>query len=188
MPRHRIVAALSLVIALCAVSLLPAEEKLKSGLQPGERIPGSFDPHNVTGEQAGKRFCLVCENGANPVAMIFARDVNDSLLRLINKIDAATARNKASSMGSFVVFLNDKDGLEEKLKEIAKKNGVKHLVLSIDAPEGPEDYKVAKEADVTVVLYTDYVIKANHAFRKGQLQDRDIDKILADLPKILPAK
>jgi hypothetical protein len=31
-------------------------------------------------------------------------------------------------------------------------------------------------------------VKANHAFRKGGLKDGGIDRILADLPKILPAK
>jgi hypothetical protein len=31
-------------------------------------------------------------------------------------------------------------------------------------------------------------VKANHAFKKGELTEKGIDKILADLPKILPKK
>ena len=32
------------------------------------------------------------------------------------------------------------------------------------------------------------VVKAKHVFSKGELKDRDIDTILADLAKILPGK
>lgn len=186
MQRARVAGALALV--LLAGARLPAEDTLKSGLQPGGKIPSAFQPLNVTGEQAGKKYCLVCENGLSPVVMVFARDASDPLVRLIGKIDAATGKHRAGGMGSFVVFLSDSEGLEEKLQEIARKNGLKHTVLSIDAPAGPESYRVARDADVTVVLYNQHVVKANHAFRKGQLKEKDIEKILADLPKILAAK
>ena len=40
---------------------------------------------------------------------------------------------------------------------------------------------------MTVVLYTDMKVKANHAFRKGELSDKDVDAIVAEVPgKILP--
>jgi hypothetical protein len=51
---------------------------------------------------------------------------------------------------------------------------------------GPQAYKVAKDADVTVVLYTDHKVKANYVFAKGELKDKDIDRIVAGLSKILP--
>ena len=60
--------------------------------------------------------------------------------------------------------------------------------MSIDNSAGPEGYKVSKDAEVTVVLYTKQMVKANYAFKKGELTDKDVDKILADLPKILPGK
>jgi len=118
--------------------------------------------------------------------MIFARDVSPELVTLIKKIDTATAQNKGCSMGSFVVFLSDDEKLAGKLKEVAKKEGLKHTVLSIDNPAGPEGYKVAKGADVTVVLYKEAEVKANHAFKKGELKDADIEKIVGDVSKILP--
>ena len=58
--------------------------------------------------------------------------------------------------------------------------------MTIDNPAGPRGYKVAKDADVTVVLYQGRKVKANYAFKKGDLKDKDIDKILADVSKILP--
>ncbi len=33
--------------------------ELKSGPQPGEKIPGPFHPLNITGGKAGQKHCLV---------------------------------------------------------------------------------------------------------------------------------
>ena len=120
--------------------------------------------------------------------MIFARENSDALTSLVKKIDAATAQNKSKHMGSFVVFLSNEEGLEKKLKEMAEKEGLKKIVLSIDNPAGPTGYKVAKNADVTVVLYVDRTVKANHAFKKGELNEAAINSVVADVSKILPRK
>src|SRR5262249_15118213 len=101
--------------------------------------------------------------------MIFAREVNDGLTSLVKKIDAATAKHSEWKMGSFIVFCNDDEKLEDQLKEFAEKNKIKKTVLAIDNPAGPEKMKVAKDADVTVVLYVKHTVKANHAFKKGEL-------------------
>ena len=119
--------------------------------------------------------------------MIFAREVSDGLTSLVKKIDAATAENKKAKMGSFVVFLSDDENLADSLKALAEKTGIKSCVLSIDNPAGPKGYAVAKEADVTVVLYNKRKVMANHAFQKGQLNAAAIEKVLADIPKILPS-
>jgi hypothetical protein len=184
MTKLRIAAATLFGLAL-VVGLAVAGETLKSGPQEGTEVPGPFHPLNVTGENAGEKVCLFCKNGNNPVAMIFAREVSDNLTKLIKKIDATTAENKESKMGSFVVFLNDNEDLPRQLKEVAEKEGIKHTVLSVDNPAGPKAYKVAKEADVTVVLYTNHTVKVNRAFKKGDLQEKDIDTIVADVAKIV---
>jgi hypothetical protein len=120
--------------------------------------------------------------------MIFAREVSDPLTSLVKKIDAATAKNSDCRMGSFVVFLSDDEGLEKKLKDLAKKDKIEHTVLSIDNPAGPRGYGIAKDADVTVVLYTNRTVKANYAFKKGEMKEADVEKIVGDVSKILPTK
>jgi hypothetical protein len=120
--------------------------------------------------------------------MIFAREVSGPLTSLVKKIDEATAKNKSANMNSFVVFTTDDEGLEKKLKEMADKEGLKHTVLAIDNAAGPKGYKLSKDADVTVVFYVKKQAKANHAFKKGEMKDGDVDKIMADLTKILPQK
>jgi hypothetical protein len=167
---------------------LAAQEPLRSSLQPGERILAEFDALNVTGKHAGKQHCLVCENGLAPVAMIFARSVDEPLVRLLIQLDAATAQNEKSEMGSFVVFLSADPELPKHLEKLAAKHGLKHIVLSVYDPAGPKGFKVAGEADVTVVLYRDFVVAANHAFKKGELSDEANARIVAGLPKILESK
>jgi hypothetical protein len=170
--------------ALVVGGALAAE--IQSGPQAGAKI-GPFHPLNVTGESAGEKVCLVCKNGPNPVAMIFARDVSPGLTNLVKKIDAATAKNKAAQMGSFVVFTSDNPALEAKAKKLAETEKLQHTVLSIDNPAGPKGLNLSPEADVIVVLYVQNTVKANHAF-KGQLTDREIEKVVADLAKILPER
>jgi hypothetical protein len=175
---------------LCLAGLLPrwlpAAEPLRSSLQVGEKIFATFEPLNVTGPHAGEPHCLVCENGLNPVAMIFAREVSEPLVRLLTRLEAATARHQKAQMGSFAVFLSDRQDLAKQLEQVAAKSGLKHLLLSIDQPAGPDGFRVAKEAELTIVLYNKYDVLANHAFRKGELTDKAIEQILADVPKILP--
>jgi hypothetical protein len=187
MQRNNVAAATLMLISVltCGVS---ADEAVKSGPQTGTELGESFEPLNVTGEHAGEKFCLVCDNGLSPVVMIFAREPNDTVMELLRRVDAATITHHAAGLGSFVVFLSEKEGLDKQLTQAAQKNGFKRIVLSIDAPKGPDGYSVAKDADVTVVLYVNHKVKANHAFRQGQLTGDTIDKIMADLPKILPAK
>ena len=118
--------------------------------------------------------------------MIFAREVSDNLTSLVKKIDAETAKNKSKKMGSFVVFLSDDEKLEAKAKSMAESNGIKSTILSIDNPAGPNGYKVAKDASVTVVLYVGQKVAANHTFKSAsEVNDKAIEAILADVPKIL---
>ncbi len=116
--------------------------------------------------------------------MIFAREINPTLTSLVKKIDAETAKNSDKKMGSFVVFCNDNPTLEGQLKELADKEKLGKLILSVDNPAGPKGYNIAQEADVTVVLYSKRKVVSNHAFKKGELKDADVEKILKELPKI----
>lgn len=120
--------------------------------------------------------------------MIFAREISDPLTGLVKKIDAATAEHTDARMGSFVVFLSDDKFLEPALKELAMKAHIGHTVLSIGAPAGPKGYNVSPDADVTVVLYTKRNVKANFAFRKGELTPADVETIVQAVSKILPEK
>jgi hypothetical protein len=178
--------ALALLGLLATFYCLTAAEKIESGPQVGTEVPGPFHPLNVNGPNAGEKLCLYCKNGSNPVAMIFARHASAPVVQLIKRIDAATAKHEDAKMGSFVVFLSDSAKLEKELKEIAQRENIKNTILSVDNAAGPPAYKIAKDADVTVVLYTDHKVRANYTFANGQLKASDINTILSGLSKILP--
>jgi len=93
-----------------------------------------------------------------------------------------TARTYAEVLGRADVARLLDDSLQE---EKAADQKLTKLILSIDNPAGPKAYNVDKDADVTVVLYVDRKVKANFAFKKGELKDGDIEKIMKDVPKIL---
>jgi hypothetical protein len=180
--------ALAALAAVIVANPAFAAEPLKSSLQVGEKITAIFEPLNINGEHAGELHCLVCENGTSPVAMVFAREVSDPLAKLAARLDAATAQNRVQEMGSFIVVLDEDEKTRDKLASVAKKQDLKHLILSTYEPDGPEGFEVAKEADVTVVLYREFAVLANHAFRKGELNDEAVERIVADLPKFLTKK
>ena len=120
--------------------------------------------------------------------MVFARETSDSLTSLVKKIDAETAKNKKANMKSFVCFLSDDESLEGKIKALTAKEGIKNTPFAIDNPAGPKGYNLAKDADVTVVFYSKKKVAVNHAFKKGELAAKDIDRVVADVAKIIPQK
>jgi hypothetical protein len=57
MRRYFAVGAVGLAALVVASAL--AQDALQSGPAEGKRLPGPFHPLNVTGSQAGNKFCLV---------------------------------------------------------------------------------------------------------------------------------
>jgi hypothetical protein len=161
---------------------------LKSGPQAGDKVPGPFHPLNVNGEDAGKTACLYCSAGDSPTVAIFARTGDDAMThKLIKAIDAETVKNAKAEMCSFAVFSGNQAKLEPQLKEAAKKGDLKKLILAIELNDDPipEKYNLNKDADVTVIVYKERVVTANYSFAKGKLTDKDIEKITADVAKVV---
>jgi hypothetical protein len=175
-------------VAVLALAGVTSAQAITSGPQPGQKVPGPFAPLHVTGPDAGQRVCLYCKNGTSPVAMVFAREVSPAVAGLVKKIDAVTAAHGDAHMGNFVTFLNDAPDLPAALKQLAAQENVQTTILCVAAPAGPPAYKIAAEADVTVILYTHRTVKANYAFRKGELNEQAVDAIVGDVAKILPTE
>jgi hypothetical protein len=112
-----------------------------------------------------------------------------SLVKKIDQqVDAATGKTPRT-LGAFIIFVNNADGLDKQLRGMAEENALKRVSLGIGAP--PEDYEVATEADVTVVIYTvgrraKQQVTANFALRKGELDEAKADAIVKALSEVLP--
>ena len=107
---------------------------------------------------------------------------------LVKKLEQATADHSDCKMGAFVVMLSDDDKMEAKLKELAEKEKFKKLVLTLDSPQGPPKYKIAKDADVTVILYDRKKVKKNFAYEKGKFSDKEAGTVATAFKDILPGK
>ncbi len=123
-----------------------------------------------------------------------AREITDNLASLVSQIDAlvspAAPAGRPGCTHSFVVFnTDDPDELEPKLVKLAKDAKLKNTPLTIfDGEAGHPDYKIAKDAEVTVLLWVNRKIAVNFAFGKGELTKEAVDKVVAAAKKHVAAK
>src|SRR5262249_5067378 len=130
---------------------------------------------------------------ADLVALIFVREGSDPLTSLVKKIDervneaAGHVQSGAPELGTYIIYLNNSVGLDQQLRGMAEYDSLKRVSLGIGTP--PADYSLAKEADVTVVIYEvgrrGNGVSANFALRTDEL-DQKSDAIIEALSKVLP--
>jgi predicted TIM-barrel fold metal-dependent hydrolase len=191
MTMRRLFLVLVPTVLLCANAVPAEKDDLKSGPQPGDNLPGPFPSLVVHSEKpgwVGLKMDFFEAYGTDPAVLVFARDITKPVTSLVEKLDAEVAKRKSAKLRAIVVILSDNDALEANLEEYAKKQGFKNVNLAMMEPTGPKHYQLAKEADVTVLLYKRRKVEANHAFEKGELNDRGVEKILADVPKVAPER
>ncbi|MBM3968367.1 MAG: hypothetical protein FJ302_00675 [Planctomycetes bacterium] len=182
---RRILSVAFVASTLFAGALFAAE--LKSGLQPGEPPP-AYNVKDATGPNEGKSLCYRCKYGARPVVNIFARSMTPEVVALVKQIDGVVGKNEEKKMAAFVTLLtNDPDKDEAKLKEIAKKEGgLKNVPLTVfDGVAGPEGYKIAENAELTVTMWVGSKVKVSHAFAKGEFKAANAKSVVEDTKKIL---
>jgi hypothetical protein len=192
------------VVACLTAGELRAGGDLKSGPQAGALLPGSFQPFNLNGKIGKERYhCLVCEYHLKPTVLIFAREKtalkNAALADLLQKLEAAVERHQEAYLHAFIVFLSpdartsvtdpktedpnrlvvDSARWEEllaRLRPLADK--LKNVVVAVYPAAGPTDYNLARDADVTVILYRRHQVVANFAFAEGKLNQAEVEQIM----------
>src|SRR5262245_30944908 len=183
----RRISAIGIVFTLAA-SWAPAGEPLKSGPQGG---PFPLYGLQITGPWAGKRENIIHDLRTNPrpSVFVFTRTAGKEVIRLIKRLDAEAARSRVFvSVG----FLSTDKGLPAQLNSLVKKEKIRAALLTvIDHPRAARpggistDWNISKKAEVTVILYNKQRRQmANFAFRAGELQEKDIDRIVATFTKL----
>ncbi len=119
--------------------------------------------------------------------------MNEPLTSLVKKIDervneAAGRRQSGPELGTYIIFPNNAEGLDCELHDMAERLSLKRVSLGIGVV--PDDYKIAREADVTVVIYEvgrrGNPVSANFALRLDDCNEKQFDAIIAALSKVLP--
>ncbi len=118
---------------------------------------------------------------------MFAREITDNLTSLVKQIDEKINAHTDQKMAGFLVLLtDDPDAAEPRLKEPAEKHKIDKTPLTVyDGLAGPENYKIDKAADVTVMMWVGGQVKVNHVFEKGKLDKAAVERIVKDTAKIL---
>jgi hypothetical protein len=170
------------VLFVAAVSLAA----VKSGLEAGE-APAAFNVKDITGPSKGKSLCYRCQYGAKPVACVFTREITDEVKALVKEIDGKVAANKDKKMSAFVVLLtDDADKAAKDLAKVAEEAKIENVPLTVfDGNAGPDSYKIAKDAGVTVLMWNKSRVEVNYSFEPGKLTKDDVKKVVEDTSKIL---
>lgn len=180
---------LCLPLAL-ALTLPAADDPCVSGVPVGKR-PGPYSFLVATGAERGKQTCYVCEQheGNKPAAVVFARELSDPLAKLLTKLEAAGgSAPKDSGYKVWMTQLAEKADLDA-IAKWAQKQGLKAVPLgAFEDADGPPSYKIAKDADVTVMLFAKQKVVANFAFRSGELGEKQIDEVLKAVPQLFEKK
>jgi hypothetical protein len=172
------------------------DDPLRPGYKVGDRLQLLFREYLVAGPQVtrpGEGHYLVCTYSTRPVVMVYAHQINAPLIRLIKKLDSATAIHKKERLGSYLVLVCESRDREKELKALAEKEKIQHTLLALVVMDAARlkrfHARFGAQAETTVILATSQrQVKASYAFRKGELADKDMERILADLPKLLPKK
>lgn len=178
---------LALAIAMVLGATIAIAEDIKSGPQVGDAV-GAFTVTKVTGNpddgvEDGKTLCYRCKMGKRPVVMIFARTADAKLAKLCEKIEEEIVEHEDSKLTAFVNLLgSDAEALKKSGADLVTKHEIKKVAFVVpeDSANGPPDFKLAPEADVTVICYKEGVVTANHALPKDALCCEVIDAIVED--------
>jgi hypothetical protein len=178
--------ALTVIASVLVMTVAKANGPwLESGPKVGE-IADMFAVRAVTGPYRGKTLCFRCKLGAHPVVCIFARRVTVPLISLFKQLDAVIATGH-DDLKALVVFLtDDAETTAANLNALAERNSLVHVPLAtVSDPHGPQDYRIADDADVTILMWKGPTVRANRAFGHDKMTEGDVKDVLQDVHKVL---
>ena len=176
---------LALTMAMVVMAAAVATAEVTSGPQVGEMV-GAFTVTKVGGNaddgvDDGKTLCYRCRMGQRPVVMVFARSADEKLAKFVKELEEEIEEHQDAKLAAFVNMIGtDEDSLKKAAADFVAQHGITRVafVVPTQAKDGPENLKIAPDADLTVVCYKGGEVKANHAFAAGGLSDEKIDAIV----------
>lgn len=159
---------------------------VESGLPVGERVP-AFNVLDVTGPNKGKELCYRCKFGNSPVVTMFTRELSEPIVATIVELDKTLGKNK--ELKGFVVYMtDDTESATKELEKLAKDHKLKNVPLTIVDSKGPEGYKLAKDAGVTVLMWNESKVVVNQAFEPNSFCEACSAEVIANFAKVEPKK
>ncbi len=120
--------------------------------------------------------------------MLFARKPDAALASLAKQLDEKIDQHDDRQLAVFVNFLGeDADELKTAATLFGIENRIENvpLVVPVEHADGPQNLRISPEAELTVLIYRDQKVVANHAVGPEGLSKKRIAQILADTDKML---
>jgi hypothetical protein len=162
----------------------PLPAPVPAGIRLGHHVSETW----VNGPYKGKKASLICWLAGRPAVLIYASEMDPSLVDLIKKLDAVAESGKEQKMLSSCVLLTAKDEDREGLEALAQREKPKATILAATPWEERQFYFSAitatgqchlqKEAAVTVLVLDRLTVKSSYAFRKCELNDSKVKEIV----------
>jgi len=171
------------------VTIARADDSCVSGPSVGQR-PGPYTFVVSTGKERGQLTCFICDTADNPAVLVMARTPSRELGELVSALDRAIADPKNTPLRGWVTFLgNDQPKLDPKVVEWGKTHAIAAMPLGVfEDEDGPPSYRLASDADATVLLFVKQKVVANFAFRSGELTEKARAEVLKALPGVVGKK
>ncbi len=171
-------------VLLVLAAPLAAKDPCVSGPQVGQR-PGPYSFLVASGPQRGQQTCYVCETADKPGVIVFARALPGSLTKLAGELDSAIAARPKDELRAWLTVLGEKTVSLDDLGKWAKDGGLKGVPVGVfDDPVGPPTYKLADDAEVTVLLFHKRKVVSNFAFRTGELNEDAVKRVATEIAKL----
>jgi hypothetical protein len=177
------------ILSLLLASAATAAD-LRSGPQVGERaLP--FTSNQVTGDHRGQQYCYICEMGDRPAVLVFARHADEPTGRLLRDLRERMHEFREKKLFAWMVFLggegtDSQTAQEGQAYELARKNGALAVAVSaLGDPAGPPGYRIAPDADVTVIAFRSGKVLYNRAYRAKEWNSRAAESALKELSRLL---
>jgi hypothetical protein len=156
-----------------------------SGVPVGKR-PGPYSFLVATGPERGKQTCFICEQAEKPAVVVFTRLLSDPVGRLMATLDAEVPPREKQGFKVWMTQLTDKADLDA-LAKWSQKQALKNVpVGAFEDSDGPPAYKLAAEAEVTVLVFVKEKVVVNRAYRAGELNEVAIKDIKLSLQRLNP--
>lgn len=170
---------------LLATTLLPPDTVV-SGPQPGNKF-GPYTFLLATGPNRGTLHCYVCETGADPAVIVFARSSSDTFGQFLQQLDRDFSKYQNAKLHAWVTFVGvPQQAKDAEISSWSKKLGLRYIPLGICEDEaGPPSYHLNRDADLTILLVKQNKVVHNLAFRQNAFNEADAKKAISLLPSII---
>ena len=119
--------------------------------------------------------------------MVFSRKADDRLASLVRSLDKMLAADESGEHRVVIHLIGEeRDALMKEAESFSKKAGLKKVPVTVpkDFQDGPKNWSVNPDAELTVFMYHKKKVTHNHALKKGKFGEKQVKAVLKDAEEL----